>query len=161
MITTKKGGFTLMELLIVIGILAVLIAIAMPILAGQIDKANRSSDNTNAVEMTNAVERFTSEYKMYSNDILSNKVDVNNLDATQGRVYNVTKATTQEDIQKLESKDGLNGIRLDPDTKYPANEDTAKSIIDNYTKTSSSTSPHFIRSHRGRTSSNLATRHFA
>lgn len=139
MITTKKSGFTLMELLIVIGILAVLIAIAIPILAGQIDKANRSSDNTNAVEMTNAVERFTSEYKMYSNDILSNKVDVNNLDATQGRVYNVTKATTQEDIQKLESKDGLNGIRLDPDTKYPANEDTAKSIIDNYTKTSSST----------------------
>lgn len=139
MITTKKSGFTLMELLIVIGILAVLIAIAIPILAGQIDKANRSSDNTNAVEMTNAVERFTSEYKMYSNDILSNKVDVNNLDAAQGRVYNVTKATTQEDIQKLESKDGLNGIRLDPDTKYPANEDTAKSIINNYTKTSSST----------------------
>ena len=91
-----KNGFTLIELLVVIGILAVLAAIAIPSVAGLIDRANSSADKTNANEMTNAMERFASEYEIVRQDLMSGLItDVNNLDGAQGRVYYVTKVTTQ------------------------------------------------------------------
>ena len=142
----SKKGFTLIELLVVIGILAVLAAIAIPSVAGLIDRANVSTDNTNANEMTNAMERFVSEYELYKQDIASGAIKdgdgdgvPDNMDAAQGRVYNVTKAVTRADIEKLESLAGFNGIRIDIDNKYAQNHETAKAVMQNYMKTSSST----------------------
>ena len=137
---TSKKGFTLIELLVVIGILVVLAAIAIPSVAGLIDRANVSADNTNSNEMTNAVERFASEYELYCQDIASGKIkDATNLDSAQARVYNVTKALSRSDIEKLESEDGFNGRAIDKDTKYPVNAETARAIMQVYEKTSSST----------------------
>ena len=118
----SKMGFTLIELLVVIGILAVLAAIAIPSVAGLIDRANVSADSTNANEMTNAVERFTSEYELYKQDIASNKIDFDNLDSAQGRVCNVTGIKTREQITAFESEDMFNGKGIDLDSKYPVNE---------------------------------------
>ena len=44
---TNKKGFTLMEMLIVVAIIAVLVAIAIPTFAGQIEKANQATDAAN------------------------------------------------------------------------------------------------------------------
>jgi prepilin-type N-terminal cleavage/methylation domain-containing protein len=131
----SRKGFTLIELLVVIGILAVLAAIAIPSVAGLIDRANVSADNTNSNEMTNSVERFASEYELYCQDIASGKIkDATNLDSAQARVYNVTKALSRSDIEKLESEEGFNGRAIDKDTKYPINVETARAIMQVYEK---------------------------
>ena len=135
----SRKGFTLIELLVVIGILAVLAAIAIPSVAGLIDRANVSADDTNANEMTNAIERFTSEYELVCQDIASGRFNPDDLDGAQSRVYNSIGITERKDITDIEGEDGFSGKRINPDTKYPTNILTIKSIIENYTKTSSAT----------------------
>ena len=140
----SKAGFTLIELLVVIGILAVLAAIAIPSVAGLIDRANVSADKTNANEMTNAIERFASEYELYCQDIASGAVQAGNLDSAQGRVYNVLGgATTRAEITALEKPatagPETTGRAIYRDTKYPVNAETMQAVVENYTKTSSST----------------------
>ena len=44
---TNKKGFTLMEMLIVVAIIAVLVAIAIPTFSGQLKKANEATDAAN------------------------------------------------------------------------------------------------------------------
>ena len=139
----SRKGFTLIELLVVIGILAVLAAIAIPSVAGLIDRANVSADKTNSNEMTNAIERFASEYELYCQDIASGALDENNLDSAQGRVKNVVGVTTRAGISAIEvAQDATvtdNVIAIYRDTKYPANAKTMQLVVQNYTKTSSST----------------------
>jgi len=142
----SKAGFTLIELLVVIGILAVLAAIAIPSVAGLIDRANVSADKTNSNEMTNAIERFTSEYELYCQDIASGVIksgQTSDFDSAQGRVYNVTKVTDRNGISTLEKDASAGPSTTGPaiyrDTKYPVNAETVKAIVENYTKTSSST----------------------
>lgn len=138
-------GFTLIELLVVIGILAVLAAIAIPSVAGLIDRANVSADKTNSNEMTNAIERFASEYELYCQDIASGAItsSTTDFDSAQGRVYNVTGAKTRSDIETLEVAQNAtitdDMIAIYRDTKYPVNAKTMQLVVQNYTKTSSST----------------------
>ena len=44
---SNKKGFTLMEMLIVVAIIAVLVAIAIPVFGGQLAKANEATDAAN------------------------------------------------------------------------------------------------------------------
>lgn len=128
-----KSGFTLFELLIVISILAVLVAIAIPTIAGLVDKAKISADTKEADEITNAMERFASEYELYKQDIATGTLDLSNLNSSQSRVYNSIKIASMQELQLLEGV-GLNGNKIDKDTKYPINSSLINTVINNYTK---------------------------
>lgn len=134
----KRSGFTLVELLVVIGVLAILAAIAIPTVAGLVDKSKSTADRKNANEMTNAIERFTSEYELYYDDVLSGTVNINDLNTTQNRVHSVTSATSRNDFSKLETQYYVDRIAVNSNTKYPVNEKTVKKVIESYTKISSS-----------------------
>ena len=54
----SKKGFTLVELVVVIAILGILAAIAIPAVVGIINNAQKSSKETNASELSNAVKNL-------------------------------------------------------------------------------------------------------
>ena len=136
----SKKGYTLIELLVVIGILAVLAAIAIPSVAGLIQKSQATVDNKNAREMTNALERFASEYELYKEDLSMNHVDLSRMDAMQGRVYSVVKTTNRSDFSKFEIGEtdenlAYDNFYINKKTNYPLTEIGARRVLTSYLKT--------------------------
>lgn len=61
----KKKGFTLLELLVVLAILAILIAIAIPVYKNQKEKAAITAHNANVRVLETAVESYRQDHGKY------------------------------------------------------------------------------------------------
>lgn len=134
----NKQGISLIELLVILGIIATLVAISIPIISGIVNKSKINADEANINELNKAIEQFVSEYEIYHNDILEGKIDTDNLNATQSRIFNTVNIKTEIGVELLES-DGYEGKKLNKNTKYPLNYQTIKAVINNYVKSPTET----------------------
>ena len=99
-----KGGFTLVELVVVIAVIAILAAIAIPMVAGIIDNATKTSD----VVAANEIDKACMEYKTGIIWGIINSQDKNNSTQTDlpepnsampARIAAVKTATVQNAIE--------------------------------------------------------------
>lgn len=73
--TIAPRGFTLVELLVVIGIIALLIAILLPALRGAREQANRTKCMANHKQLMNAFIMYTNENKLWVPFVNSDQVE--------------------------------------------------------------------------------------
>ncbi len=62
----KQGGFTLVEMLIVVAIIAILIAVSIPMVSGALDRAKQATDaaNVRAGKAQASITKLDPEYKI-------------------------------------------------------------------------------------------------
>ena len=94
----KKKGFTLLELLVVLAILAILIAIAIPVYKNQKEKAAITAHNANVRVLETAVESYRQDH----DGKLPDKLDINEL-VNGNYIKSVPKVPASEN-EKLKGK---------------------------------------------------------
>ena len=96
----KKKGFTLLELLVVLAILAILIAIAIPVYKNQKEKAAITAHNANVRVLETAVESYRQDKGKLPEDI--NKL------ATGGYIKSVPAVPSSNDESLKNKKYSIN-----------------------------------------------------
>ena len=110
---TNKKGFTLMEMLIVVAIIAVLVAIAIPTFSNQLEKSREATDAANI-------------RALYAEQM----VEYLNKGAATSGTYTITQKTTGWENNELEA--GLKKLVKDPTNDYtgtPTNGETCTVAI--------------------------------
>ncbi|AFU98915.1 type IV pilin protein [Simiduia agarivorans] len=65
-----ESGFTLIELMMVVAVVAVLVAVAIPAYNDQVTKARRSDAKTSIMELVSRQERFYTQYLSYTKTLV-------------------------------------------------------------------------------------------
>lgn len=65
----REGGFTLVELMMVIVVLAILVGIALPAYQDYIRKSNRAVAKGKLLELASMQEQYFGDYKVYANTL--------------------------------------------------------------------------------------------
>ena len=98
----KKKGFTLLELLVVLAILAIIIAIAIPVYKNQKEKAAITAHNANVRVLETAVESYRQDHGEYPKNVDAlkgnyiksvPKVPVSNNENLKNQKYLINKTT--------------------------------------------------------------------
>ena len=118
-LTKKRGkkGFTLMELLIVVAIIAILVAISIPVFTNQLEKAREATDVAN---VRSAKALAVAEY--LTNDAISN--------GTKSTFYyNAESGTLQENKDNLTAYGRGTTAKGGVDTTEYGDDDLTSSVI--------------------------------
>ncbi len=112
----KKSGFTLVELMIVIAIMAILAALALPNFQNSIRKARHSDAQSDLMEFAGNAERVFTQSSSYASLSLS---DGDDPDERQGDHYTYTLVATEGGFtikatpKDSQTKDGCGTMTLD------------------------------------------------
>lgn len=115
---SKNGGFTLVEMLIVVAIIAILIAISIPVVTGQLEKARQSADAANcraayAEAMIHVIEEGTTGTATTASVMQSDSWDTMPANSTIGGV-------AFDDIEKTVGKAMVCTVDLDGNASFEA-----------------------------------------
>ncbi len=73
---SRRGGFTILELLVVIGIIVILIGILIPVVS-KVRKSARAADTTNQISVIQgAIERYYSDFHAYPGPLSNSEIGV-------------------------------------------------------------------------------------
>lgn len=101
----KNGGFTLVEMLIVVAIIAILVAVSIPLVSSSLDKAREATDNAN-------MRAAKAEATII---VLNHQIDSANPDLTTGMKYDNVKG---EFVKSTDTVAGYNKTGADPDEHW-------------------------------------------
>lgn len=92
-----KKGFTLMEMLIVVAIIAVLVAIAVPTFNSSLDKARKAADDANIRTAYMQHVMFTEKIETEDATLTKTKVDKDTITLPNGEPYVLQYYTSVDD----------------------------------------------------------------
>ncbi len=85
---SKNGGFTLVEMLIVVAIIAILVVVSIPMVTGSLDNAKKAADDAN---LRAAIGAATVEYLSATKAATSNPAPESGIGTDGGSAYYVIK----------------------------------------------------------------------
>ena len=162
---SKRKGFTVVELLIILGILAILLTIGIPVVMGMIENSNKSADEVQANVITSAIETWVNDYENYKLKVES-ETDGFTEDIKTEQIERIIRQSyptyfkniediTIWDLEEFELECLINGY-------YPQTADNLRLILtlyldDNTYNTKSSESTFYYIPEEGRVIVNLLT----
>ena len=92
MSASRTGGFTLIEIMIALAILAILVTIAYPSYLDQVRKSRRSDGQQALLDLANRMEKYFTEYNTYATATVAtgNATDVLSSSDSSGGYYTLS-----------------------------------------------------------------------